>query len=93
MNIVTKLKEKAMPLVSFTWKYPKFFPRRSDKVFRFRSVYPKEHEALLRKLKRNKATGTDTLPANLLKFSASAISTPLAFIINMSLNTGVIPNE
>ena len=87
------MKEKAIPLVDFTWKCPPFITRRTDQTFRFCHVTSKEIETLLRKIKRKKATGTDNLPANLLKYSSKAIAEPLTFIINLSLGTGVVPND
>ena len=50
-------------------------------------------ERELKSLKRNKATGVDNIPTNLLKDSASEISRPLSHIINLSLRTGIVPNE
>ena len=50
-------------------------------------------EKELKRLKRNKATGTDDLPANLLKYSAFEISSPLCFVINLSLKTAKVPTE
>ena len=43
--------------------------------------------------KRNKAIGTDNVPANLLKYSAVEISSPLCFLINLSLKTAKVPTE
>ena len=50
-------------------------------------------EKELKRLKRNKATGTDDLPANLFKYSAVEISSPLCFLINLSLKTAKVPTE
>ena len=43
------------------------------------------------RLKRNKATGIDQLPPNMLKDCSEEISGPLASIINLSLNTHTVP--
>ena len=50
-------------------------------------------ERELRKLKRHKSTGVDTLPPGMLKDVASVIAPALANIINLSLRTGQVPNE
>ena len=50
-------------------------------------------EKELKRLKRNKAIDTDDLPANLLKYSAVEISSPLCFLINLSLKTAKVPTE
>ena len=46
----------------------------------------------MRKLRRKKAHGIDKLPQNLLKDVANEISKPLAFIINKSLLSGIVPD-
>ena len=46
----------------------------------------------MRKLRRKKAHGIDELPPNLLKDVANEISKPLAFIINKSLLSGIVPD-
>ena len=47
----------------------------------------------LKNLKRKKATGLDNLPPGLLKDAAGVIAKPSTFIINLSLETGVVPTE
>ena len=44
-------------------------------------------------LRRKKATGLDNFPPGLLKDVASVIAKPLAFVINLSLETGSVPAE
>ena len=46
-----------------------------------------------KKLKRKKASGPDNLPPNLLRDSASILAKPLAYVINLSLRTGLFPDE
>ena len=46
----------------------------------------------MRKLRRKKAHGSDELPPNLLKDVVNEISKPLAFIINKSLSSGLVPD-
>ena len=47
----------------------------------------------LKDLKANKATGLDKIPARLLKDSASVMAPSLTHIVNLSLLTGVVPDE
>ena len=52
-----------------------------------------EIEYQLKKLLRKKATGTDGLPACMIKDVAAVISSPLSYIVNLSLKRGTIPAE
>ena len=45
----------------------------------------------LKKLKSNKSTGLHNIPARLLKDGADALATPLALLMNRSINEGSIP--
>ena len=43
-------------------------------------------------MKRKKSTGIDDLPAGMIKDCSKVISQPLAYIINLSLSSGVFPS-
>ena len=58
----------------------------------FLTVTPSEICKCFRKLWHKKAHRIDELPPNLLKNVANEISKPLAFIINKSLSSGIIPD-
>ena len=45
------------------------------------------------KLGANKATGLDGIPARFIKDNASIVTVPIADIINLSMITGVVPDE
>ena len=47
----------------------------------------------LKALKKNKSTGLDMLPPAFLKDTAKSICKPISFVINLSLKTGIIPND
>ena len=49
------------------------------------------HLQALRKVKTNKATGPDNVPAWILKHHASILAGPLTAIFNASLREGIIP--
>ena len=44
-------------------------------------------------MKRNKAVGPDNLPPNLIKDSTDVIAEHLAYVINLSLRSGLFPND
>ena len=58
-----------------------FHPVSSDYVLEKLSALPER-----------KATGTDDLPAKLLKLGATSIVEPVTYLINLSLATGMFPN-
>jgi len=86
-------KEKALPLQDFVWGSPRKPAKEIKTVFTFTYVSKVFVEQQLKILKRKKAAGIDEIPSDLLKDAASVLSTPLTFIINLSLNTSTIPNE
>ena len=47
----------------------------------------------LKSIKRNKSTGIDNLRLCLLKDAAHTLSAPLTYLINLSLQTGLFPND
>ena len=61
--------------------------------FRFGYVSTVEVLSQLKKLKRKKASGPDHLPPNLIKDSANIIAKPIAYVINLSLRSGLFPDE
>ena len=77
-----------MDLVNFS---PKLINTNNPK-FSFCSVTPSAICKCLKKLQRKKAHGINTLPSNLLKDVANEISKPMAFIINKSLSSGIVPD-
>ena len=52
-----------------------------------------EVEQDLKSIKRGKSTGTDNLPPGLLKDAACRLSASLAYLINLSLQTGTFPTD
>ena len=61
--------------------------------FKFQPVAERDILKYLRRLKRKCATGVDNLPTCYLKDAANVIAKPLTFIINLSLETGIFPND
>ena len=67
--------------------------KRHDVDFSFEPVTGEYIRQQLRKFSIAKATGLDGLSSRLLRVSADYICTPLASIVNLSLCTGVFPDE
>ena len=92
-SIAANLKLKAFPITDCIWKYTPQHENRTGCVFSFRPVSIQQVTNHLRKLKRNKAVGLDNIPPGYLKDVAYVITKPLTRVINLSLNTGVVPND
>ena len=84
--------QKAMPLVDFVWRKPKQFFLRTTRTFKLKYIPKIFVEKELKKLKKHKATGLDQLPPTILRDAACEISSPLTYIINLSISTGKVPN-
>ena len=91
-TIVQKMKSVSFPLINCTWRYCRKRPLRTKDIFKFKSVSSAYVLKELKKLKRNKATGIDSLPPNMLKDCAEEIAQPLSHIINLSLGTNTVPS-
>ena len=61
--------------------------------FAFKPVGHEEVYRKLRNLKCNKATGCDQMPAKVLKIVSQNLATPLASIINASINQSRFPQD
>ena len=66
---------------------------RNDDSFHFDNVEPDYVMDLLNSMHENKVTGTDEIPAKLLKISADEIVLPLTYLVNLSLTTGTFPSQ
>ena len=65
----------------------------TETVFVFTYVSTIFVEKELKGLKRRKAAGIDGIPPGPLKDASSVLAKPLAFLINLSLQTETVPNE
>ena len=96
-TIARNLKRKSILLRDFfVWSKPveEHLPNQvTEKQFTFNAVKESEILKELRNLKRRKAPGLDNFPPGLLKDAALVLTKPLTFIINLSLETGVVPSE
>ena len=63
------------------------------KSFSFTVVTDEEVLKLLKSLNVTKSTGCDNISARILKDSANVIVSPLTYNINLSLKTGVVPDD
>ncbi len=62
-------------------------------IFRLATVSPDFTLRELMKLKTNKSTGPDKLPARFLRDGAKVIAKPLTKIINLSIMTDMVPRD
>jgi hypothetical protein len=92
-TVALKLKQNSIPLRNFTWRRPSAIRMRSNERFKFTYVSKISIEKELKSLKRGKSAGHDDIPPGMLKDAASELAKPLSHIINLSLQTGVVPTE
>ena len=62
-------------------------------AFSFSLLSETEVCKMLKGLSPRKATGLDDLPARFIRDGAEGIAYPISYIINLSLKTGVVPDE
>ena len=84
------------PIIHYTWKTFDHFKylknvNRANSMFAFRPVYTPDILKILLATKSSKATGSDQIPAKIIKDIAHEIAAPLTFLINRSLQTGIFP--
>jgi hypothetical protein len=60
---------------------------------KFKHTSIKETEMIIKSLKTTNAQGYDEISVRVLKWSAPFVSSPLAYICNKSLETGVFPSR
>ena len=72
---------------------PRVFTPRVDWDFTLKDVSPTFVKQELCKLKSSKATGLDGIPVRVLKDAAPEIAKPIAYLINLTILTGIIPQE
>ena len=75
-----------LPYLTQTFKHP--FPS-----LNLRSVSTKEIEEIIKFLKPKNSSGYDGITAKLIKISTSFISSPLTYVCNKSLSSGIFPDR
>ena len=65
----------------------------AQNAFSFSLLSETEVCKMLKGLSPRKATGLDDLPARFIRDGAEGIAYPISYIINLSLKTGVVPDE
>jgi len=71
----------------------KIYGTSTNTTFSFQSCSSDEVRKLLEKLETKKATGLDNLPFKMLKIAAGVQSPSLAFLLNQSISSGIVPTE
>ena len=77
---------------NFAWRNDGVLSQETP-TFQFQSVSKERVRRHLAQLKSTKSPGHDNLPPRLLKDCADVIAKPLAHIINLSLETSLVPNK
>ena len=73
--------------------YRSFLPERSFSSFFFESATQCEIVEIAKYLRINTAAGHDKVPMRSVKESINYISEPLTYTINLSINSGVVPDQ
>ena len=92
-KIARSLKEKAFLLKNTVWNYNSSRKLRTTATFKFDYVSVTFVQSKLKKIKKNKAAGLDELPGVLIKDSASVISKPLSYFLNLPSKTCQVPRD
>ena len=92
-TVASKLKAKSIVLKDFIWASRTKISVKCPNNFNFRLVSTDEVFNELRKLKKKKATGIDNIPSKLVRDCASEISSPITYIINLSLSSSTVPSD
>ena len=92
-NVASVVKSKAILLRDFVWKQPTKRDQKTYNTFRLKLVSTTDVYKLLRKLQKKKAGGMDDLPPRFLKDIAPCLAEPLAYLINLTFTTGIIPDD
>ena len=92
-NMASVVKQKAIHLKNFVWSRPVQPTSKTYSTFQFKEVSVKEVTKYLKNLSRKKATGHDNLPPGMLKDSARFIAGPLTYLINLSIQTSIVPED
>ena len=96
ITITRNLKSKSIALRDFVWSKPakENLPSQvTESQFTFKDMKESDILIELKNLKQEKASGLDNFSSGLLKDAALVLTKPLTFIINLSLETGVVPRE
>ena len=67
------------------------YVKQTNSTFELTQLSQSEIIEIMNNLHINKASGLDTIPANLLKYSANYVSKSLSHIFNLSIDTGILP--
>ena len=92
-SVANTLKSKSIFLRDFIWSKPIVDRYSANCTFKLRPVSVAEVQRYLKQLKRNKSVGLDSLPSGFLKDIARVIAKPLCHIINLSLQSGIVPKD
>ncbi|MEO0685742.1 MAG: hypothetical protein AAFY76_12035, partial [Cyanobacteria bacterium J06649_11] len=90
-SAVKTIKSKITTMTNLVWR-PNPIRHKTRKVFKFSYVSKVFVEKQLKVLQRGKSTGLDELPPGMIKDCAKEVSQPVAFVANLSIDTGRVPS-
>ncbi|CAB4027776.1 Hypothetical predicted protein, partial [Paramuricea clavata] len=90
-NTVRCIKENAILLTDFVWRYPATVILRTSHDFKVQCISNVFILNELKQLRRTKANGADNLRPGMLKDCREHISQPLCHILNLSVKTARFP--
>ena len=70
-----------------------FLNVRQTNTFFFMPITGVEKEDMIRQIDQTKASGYDNIPARLLVYAVEYIKEPLTHIFNLSITSGIFPDE
>jgi hypothetical protein len=70
-----------------------YHPHRACSNINFKNTSTKEIENIIRSLKAKESHGYDEITTKILKISAPFISSPLTYIFNKSMISGIFPSR
>ena len=92
-NTASVIKSSLFPLNNIIWRKSPKCNNLTYKTFKFRYVSATCVSKQLKRLKRNKYCGFDSLPPNLLTDSANEITYALTYLVNLSLSTATFQSK
>ena len=90
---VKNLKANSANLKDLVWSLPKKLPINTAHRFNFHYVSVLEVTRMLKEVNSKRSAGPDQIPAHLIKDCANELTPPVAHLINVILETSIIPND
>ena len=90
---IENIKKNTIKLKDFVWSSQRPPATTTTHRFKFRYISVPEVKTILRQINMRKSAGPDGIPARLIKDCAYELSSPIAHLLNVILETSIIPND